>query len=50
MVQQRYTWRRTAEGYRAIAEALAAGSRSRPADVPALDAGDAIANWLDRHG
>jgi sucrose-phosphate synthase len=50
MVQQRYTWRRTAEGYLAVIEALAAGSPARPGEVPALDAGDAIRNWLARHG
>jgi sucrose-phosphate synthase len=50
MVQQRYTWRRTAQGYLGVAEALASSAPPRPGDVPPLDASDAIANWLARHG
>lgn len=50
MVQQRYTWRRTAQGYLGVAEALASAPPPRPDDVPRLDASDAIANWLVRHG
>ncbi len=50
MVQERYTWRRTAQGYLGVAEALASAPTPRPDDVPRLDASDAIANWLVRHG
>lgn len=50
MVQERYTWRRTAEGYLAVAQALAAAAPERPGGVPSLDASDAIRNWLVRHG
>jgi len=33
-----------------VAEALASAPTPRPDDVPRLDASDAIANWLVRHG
>jgi len=50
MVQQRYTWRRTAEGYKEVAEALTASPPPRAEDVPRLDAGESIRSWLSRHG
>lgn len=49
MVRRRYTWKKTAEGYLAVAEALAASAPERPEGVPPLDASDSIRNWLMRH-
>lgn len=47
MVSERYTWRRTAEGYLRVVRRLAgAASPSAPARLPELDAGERIMAWL----
>ncbi|MGK7295300.1 MAG: glycosyltransferase [Candidatus Wenzhouxiangella sp. M2_3B_020] len=50
MVNQRYTWRRTAEGYLDVVQDLKSAAAGAPAELPPLDAGNAIGNWLARHG
>ncbi len=51
MVQRKYTWRRTAEGYLGVIRELVAGAGKREMARPGpLDASDRIANWLERHG
>lgn len=49
MVQRRYTWRRTAQGYLQVAESLAAEPAAATSQLPALDAADIIRSWLVRH-